>query len=163
LPENSLLLVEEIENGLHPIAVRRLVEYLIDIADRKRMQILFTTHSDYALAPLPPEAIWAAIDGKVQQGRLSIELLRVVSGRIDKRLAIFVEDEFSKTWIEAVLRERLGEHLDEIGVYAVAGDGNAVRIHLGQMSNPAITFHSLCFIDGDSRQKEDIANRIYKL
>src|SRR5205085_6806314 len=28
---------------------------------------------------------------------------------------------------------------------------------------PAITFHSLCFIDGDSRQKEDIANRIYKL
>ena len=27
-PENSLLLIEEIENGLHPVAARRMVEYL---------------------------------------------------------------------------------------------------------------------------------------
>lgn len=163
LPENSLILIEEIENGLHPVAVRRLVEYLIDIANRKRMQVVFTTHSDNALMPLPPEAIWASMDGKVQQGKLSIELLRVVSGRIDKRLAIFVEDEFAKSWIEAILREKLGECFSEIGVYPVSGDGNAVLIHLGQIANPAVTFHSLCFIDGDSRQKEDVENRIYRL
>ncbi len=31
-PDDSLLLIEEIENGLHPVATRRLVEYLIDVA-----------------------------------------------------------------------------------------------------------------------------------
>ena len=34
-PENSLILIEEIENGLHPVATKRMVEYLIDVAERK--------------------------------------------------------------------------------------------------------------------------------
>jgi len=161
LSDNSLLLIEEIENGLHPVAVRRLVEYLIDIAARKKLQVIFTTHSDYAIAPLPPEAIWASIDGKLQQGKLSIDLLRVVSGRIDKRLAVFVEDEFAKAWIEAILREMLPEHLDEIGIYAVSGDGNAVKMHFGLVSNPAVSFQSICFVDGDSKHTENVEKGIY--
>src|SRR5262249_17023836 len=32
LPENALILIEEIENGLHPVATIRMVEYLIDVA-----------------------------------------------------------------------------------------------------------------------------------
>jgi hypothetical protein len=57
----------------------------------------------------------------------------------------------------------LGDRLDEIGVYAVSGDGSAVNIHLGHSRNPAILFHSICIIDGDSRQLENTANRIYRL
>ncbi len=89
-PENSLVLIEEIENGLHPIAIARMVEYLIDVAQRKSIQTIFTSHSDYALLPLPSEAIWACIDGELHQGKLSVESLRAISGRIDKKLAIFV-------------------------------------------------------------------------
>jgi len=40
-PEQSLILVEEIENGLHPVATIKMVEYLIDVADRKKMQGIF--------------------------------------------------------------------------------------------------------------------------
>jgi AAA15 family ATPase/GTPase len=163
IPDNSLLLLEEIENGLHPLAVRRLVEYLMDVAKRKNLQTIFTTHSDYALAPLPSEAIWASIDGKLEQGNLSIEVLRAVSGRVDKKLAIFVEDEFAKNWIEAIIREKLGDRIDEIGVYPVHGDGNAVKTHLGHLANPAIQFHSMCLIDGDSKQKEDETKGVFRL
>lgn len=163
LPPHALVLIDELENGLHPVAVRRLVEYLVNVAKRKNIQVVFTTHSDYALIPLPPEAIWSCLDGKVQQGKLSVEVLKSVTGRIDKRLAIYVEDEFSKFWVEAVLREILNEHLDEIGVYAVSGDGNAIKVHLGHISNPAISFNSLCFIDGDSKQKDDPSIGIFRL
>jgi len=163
LPEGSLLLIEEVENGLHPVALRRLVEYFIDIAQRKRLQVIFTTHSDHALAPLPPEAIWASMDGRLQQGKLSVEVLRAVAGRVDKKLAIFVEDSFAKAWIEAILRERYAHRLDEIGVYAVRGDGNAVKVHLGHMQNPAVLFNSVCFVDGDSQQAENSEQRIFKL
>ncbi|NKS29292.1 AAA family ATPase [Rhodococcus hoagii] len=67
-PANTLILIEEIENGLHPVATQRIVEYLIDVANRKSCQVIFTTHSNDALAPLPSKAIWAAYNGEVLQG-----------------------------------------------------------------------------------------------
>lgn len=162
-PINTLVLIEEIENGLHPVATKRMVEYLIDVAERKGIQSIFTTHSDYALDYLPSEAIWACLNGKIKQGRLSIEALRAVSGRVDKKLAIFVEDEFAKTWVDAILREKLGIEAQQIETYAVAGDGNAVSTHNSHNINPSVTFKSLCVIDGDSRQIESNVNGIFRL
>lgn len=160
---NALILIEEIENGLHPVATRRMVEYLIEVAERKALQAVFTTHSDYALSPLPNEAIWACINGKLKQGKLSVEALRAVSGRVDKKLAIFVEDEFAKNWVDSILREKLGAGYEQLEVHAVAGDGNAVSTHRGHMQNPSIKFKSLCIIDGDSRQSEDETSGIFRL
>jgi predicted ATPase len=154
-PENGLILIEEIENGLHPVATRRMVEYLIEVADRKSIQTIFTTHSDFALSPLPNEAIWACIDGRLRQGKLTVEALRAVSGRVDKKLAVFVEDELAKTWVDTILRETLGADYDQVEVHAVHGDGNAVNTHRGHLANPSVTFKSLCVIDGDSEQQED--------
>ncbi len=162
-PINSLILIEEIENGLHPVATRRMVEYLIDVAHRRSIQTVFTTHSDYALSPLPSEAIWASINGKLKQGRLSVEALRAVSGRVDKKLAIFLEDEFAKAWVDSILREKLGANYDQIEIHAVHGDGNAVSTHRGHIANPAINFNSLCIIDGDSQQIDDPDNGIIRL
>jgi len=162
-PDNSLVLIEEIENGLHPVATRRMVEYLIDVASRKSIQAIFTTHSDYALLPLPQEAIWACIDGKLRKGRLNVESLRAISGRVDRRLAIFVEDEFAKTWVDSILREKLQADYQELEVHAVAGDGNAVSIHRSHTANPAIIFKSMCVLDGDSSQQDSEAENILKL
>lgn len=162
-PDSSLILIEEIENGLHPIAVRRMVEYLIDVAQRKKIQAIFTTHSQDALDPLPPEGIWASIEGAPRQGKLNIDSLRAVSGRIDQRLAVFVEDNFAKEWLEAILREHLGEQSREVGVYAVAGDGTAVKTHQNHNKNPASQVPSLCFIDGDSKQADKAEEGIHRL
>lgn len=160
---NSLILIEEIENGLHPIATRRLVEYLINAAERKSIQTIFTTHSDYAIDPLPKEAIWACIDGRLHQGKLSVAALRAVSGRVDRKLAVFVEDIFAKHWVEAILRETIQSEIEQVEVHAVAGDGTAVKTHLGHTSNPSIKFKSLCVIDGDSTQKDDLERGIIRL
>jgi predicted ATPase len=94
--DQSLILVEEIENGLHPIATEKMVDYLMDVAKRKKIQVIFTTHSEHALRHLPPEAKWAAIDGKLYQGDLNIESLRALTGTVEKSSVIFVEDEFAK-------------------------------------------------------------------
>lgn len=162
-PENTLVLIEEIENGLHPVATRRMVEYLIDVAERKKIQSIFTTHSDYALSPLPNEGVWACINNRLRQGKLSVEALRAVSGRVDKKLAIFVEDEFARCWVDAILREELGQDYEQVEVHAVAGDGNAVSIQRGHNANPAINFKSLCIIDGDSSQAEDLESGVLRL
>ena len=163
-PENSLVLVEEIENGLHPVAVRRMVEYLIDAAERRSIQSIFTTHSEDAITPLPSEAIWSAADGKARQGRISIEALRALTGKIEERLAIFVEDEFAKEWVTGIVRINLPDNAEEIGVYALSGDGRAYSVHMGHRANPAVTsIKSLCILDGDSSKPEDIGLGVLKL
>jgi AAA15 family ATPase/GTPase len=62
--DNALILIEEIENGIHPLATEKMVEYLIDVANRKKSQLIFTIRSEYGLNVLPPHAIWACIDGR---------------------------------------------------------------------------------------------------
>lgn len=44
-PENSTLVIEEIENGIHPARMIDLVDRLKTISRVKDMQIIFTTHS----------------------------------------------------------------------------------------------------------------------
>jgi hypothetical protein len=163
--KNTLVLIEEIENGLHPVAVRRMVEYLIDVAERRSIQSAFTTHSEDALSPLPAEAIWSSIDGETRQGRISIEALRAITGRIDQRMAIFVEDEFAREWVESIVRDAIPEHMDEIGIYAVSGDSQAHAIHLHHRKNPAISTYlkSVCILDGDSSKAEDLPAGVLKL
>lgn len=163
LPENSLVLIEEIENGLHPVATRRLVEYLMIAAEKKKLQSIYTTHSDDALAPLPSEAIWACLDQRLHQGKLSVSSLRAISGKIDKQLAVFVEDTFAKHWVEAIIRLEAADVHDLVEVYAVAGDGTAVATHTAHRRNPSINFKSLCILDGDSEQKDNAANGILRL
>jgi predicted ATPase len=43
--DNALILIEEIENGLHPLATEKMVEYLIDVANRKKSKLIFTIRS----------------------------------------------------------------------------------------------------------------------
>ena len=163
LPEASLILIEEIENGLHPVATRRLVEYLISAADRKKIQAIFTTHSDDALSVLPGEAVWSCLEGSTQQGKLNIRALRAISGKVDTALAIFTEDIFAKYIIEQLIRETLSDLHDQIEVHAVAGDGNAVKIHNNRRADPTAGYRSLVVIDGDSQQREDLAEGVFRL
>ena len=163
IPENSLILIEEIENGLHPVATVRMVEYLIDLALRRKIQVIFTTHSNDALKPLPDKAIWAAANGHLYQGKLDIGSLRAISGQIDSQLVVFVEDSFARTWVEEILRSLCGVAMDAISVHAMEGDGTAVRVHRDHNIDPSVPQPSICLIDGDSRQQDSATDSIYRL
>ena len=164
-PKNTLVLIEEIENGLHPVAVRRMVEYLVDAAERRSVQTIFTTHSEDALLPLPSEGIWYSIEGKVRQGRISIDALRAMTGKVDEGLAIFVEDDFAKEVVEIVIRRHLSDLFDQIGVYSVQGQSQAHAIHLHHMRDPSISdkIKSLCILDGDSEHDAAPEKNVIKL
>jgi ABC-type multidrug transport system ATPase subunit len=163
LGDNSLVLIEEIENGLHPIATQRMVEYLMDVSKRKKLQAIFTTHSNDALMPLPSEAVWSTIDKKLYQGKLDVKSLRAMNGQVEASLAIFVEDEFAKIWVQAIISEDSDISEDEIEIHAMGGDGNAVSINEHNNLNPVTKYKSICIIDGDSQQIESVENKVYRL
>jgi ABC-type multidrug transport system ATPase subunit len=161
--ENSLILVEEIENGLHPVATRRMVEYLIDVADRKSCQVIFTTHSNDALAPLPSTAIWAAYDGEVTQGKLDVKALRTITGQIEAKLAIFVEDEFAERLVATALRYAGSVEMDAIKIHAMGGANPAVTVNEQHNLSPASKFPSVCLVDGDQQALVDPGKAVYAL
>jgi len=148
--DNALILIEEIENGLHPVATRRMVEYLIEVARRKSCQVIFTTHSNDALDPLPSDAIWAAYNGEVLQGKLDIRALRTITGQIDASLAVFVEDRFSELMVMTALRHAKVE-LDAVKVHSMGGFDPAVTVNAQHNRDPTATFNSVCLVDGDRR------------
>jgi putative AbiEii toxin of type IV toxin-antitoxin system len=161
--QNALVLVEEIENGLHPLATIRMVEYLLDVAERKKIQVIFTTHSEDALLPLPPEAIWAAVDRRAFQGRLSVHSLRAITSEIDAKLAVFTEDGFAADWMRGMLRSERVAVMDLIEIHATEGDGIAVAINKHHNQDPSSRFPSVCMLDGDSKQAESKADMVFKL
>ena len=163
ISDQGLILIEEIENGLHPLATARLVDYLIDVADRKNVQVIFTTHSEYAIAPLPAEAVWAAVDGTAIQGKLDIHSLRSLTGEISSKLVIYTEDTFAKRWVEAIIRSDSNIAIDAIEVYAMGGDGTAVKANKYHNLDPSNAVKSVCIIDGDSKQSENSEDGVYRL
>lgn len=148
--DNALILIEEIENGLHPLATRKMVEYLFDVAKRKKAQIIFTTHSEYALDALPPKAIWGCIDGVAYQGKLTIESLRALTGTVNKDRAIFVEDEFAKDLCSEILRQYAPEILDQTEIHKAGGFPYVVQVLKHHNTNPTINNKAVAVIDGDN-------------
>lgn len=159
---NSLILIEEIENGLHPVAVRRLVDYLLSVAVRKKCQVIFTTHSAAAIEALPPEAVWAAYDGEVIQGALNIEALRAITGSIPEKLAIFVEDVFGERVVAAMLRH-YGADIAAVAVHGLGGGEQAAKIQRARASDPTAKVPSVTFLDGDKAHLVSADDDIYVL
>ncbi|WP_431885172.1 ATP-dependent nuclease [Micromonospora wenchangensis] len=161
--DGTMILIEEIENGLHPVATRRVVEYLIDVAARKSCQVIFTTHSNDALAPLPARAIWAAYSGEVLQGKLDIAALRTITGQIDAKLAVFVEDSFAKLMVTSALRVLGDVEIDAIKIHAMGGAGPAIKVNEQHNIDPTSTFPSVCLLDGDQAELADDVKRVFLL
>lgn len=161
--ENALILIEEIENGLHPVATRRVVEYLLTVARRKKCQVIFTTHSKDALDPLPPRAIWAAYDGDVLQGKLDIAALSVITGRVEAELAIFVEDEFAQLMTLAALRYYGNIELKAIKIQPMGGAGPALKVNEQHNIDPTAQYPSICLLDADQEDKVDSVRKVYSL
>ena len=89
--------------------------------------------------------------------------MRVISGNIERELAIFVEDTFARQWIEGIIRSSHPARGDNIGVFNVGGDTKAVSTHVSHLSNPAMSTPSICYLDGDALPVGDPHGGIFKL
>ena len=56
-PEGSLVVIEEIDNGVHPSRARHLLDSIRLIAERRRLRVLLSTHNPALLDALPDVAV----------------------------------------------------------------------------------------------------------
>lgn len=56
-PEDSLVVIEEIDNGVHPSRARHLLRNIREIAELRRLRVLLSTHNPALLDALPDSAL----------------------------------------------------------------------------------------------------------
>lgn len=172
-PPKSLILLEEPEISLHPVAEYELGKYLIDFAIRKGHQILLTTHSERLMRALPQNSMvhLCRTDRRLEviPAIPSIEAESLMSGGYDPALVILVEDSVAKIVLTELLRRYDPFFLKSvriaIGRFDKTGRGiedsgkDAIRRAMKTLSEAGLKIAAV--LDGDDA--EDVNNSIYKL
>jgi predicted ATPase len=152
-PEGSLILVDEIELGLHDQAQLRLIDALKQIAKLRHLQFIFTTHSPTILGRVPPEGrffienlpsrteIIPKISAEFAAGKLS--------GVNSQELGIFVEDLVAKSLVEAALSAEQRSRTKVLNI----GSAEAVLRHLAGKRKESVD-SALALIDGDKKNEK---------
>lgn len=56
-PEGGMVVIEEIDNGVHPSRARLLLEQIADLAERRSLRVLLSSHNPALLDALPNSAV----------------------------------------------------------------------------------------------------------
>ena len=57
VPEGSLVVIEEIDNGIHPSRATMLLQRISEVSKARNLRVLLTTHNPALLDAIPPRAI----------------------------------------------------------------------------------------------------------
>lgn len=129
-PQQSLFILEEPETSLHEEAQYRLIQYLLDVCNRRNHQIIFSTHSSVMLEALPQEArllLYRDSDGVTSyKGISSTRARAILSGGEQRALTICVEDTFARSVLRELIRIEDSHLIKAVAIEAI-GSNDAVR------------------------------------
>ena len=158
---NSLLVVDEIELGLHEEAQTRLIEELKKVCCKLHCQIICSTHSARIIDALPPEGrffvdsrenrteIYTGISSAYAMGRLN--------GGQSREIVVFTEDEVGASVVESFLPQKIRERIRIIPI----GSDQAVLKQLAARYRENGD-NCIAFLDGDKRENDETARKQVK-
>lgn len=106
--KGALLVIDEIELGLHEKAQNRLITEMKDLCNQLHCQIICSTHSPIILKSLPPEARFFIENTNNQNTEIYVGISSdwacgKLAGKSSAELDIFVEDDVAQTILKACL------------------------------------------------------------
>lgn len=106
-PVGTLVIIEEVELGLHAEAQKRLVEVLLRYCEKKKLQIVCTTHSEVVIDAVPRRArvlLRRTGDGIEAIDNVSTRFaVHEMAGEAQPEVMIYCEDRFAAQIIEECL------------------------------------------------------------
>lgn len=157
IPNQSLLIIDEVENSLHPQAQRRYIQYLLKIARLKKLQIILSTHSPFVLEELPKIARIMLVrlsDKKDIVYEISSQFaLSTIDEKIHPELYVFLEDEEAVSLFWEILKHD-NEKYDELCKKISASPVGSCSVvgTLNELGNGhKLPYNSLAIVDGDKR------------
>jgi energy-coupling factor transporter ATP-binding protein EcfA2 len=148
-PPGALMVIDEIELGLHEDAQRKFIRELKKVCKDRHIQVICTTHSPAILEAVPPEGrffvenyptrtvVTPGISPRYAAGKLS--------GRKSYELDIYVEDGIAGRLVEAVLPADIRKRISIIPI----GSPAAIVRQMAARYKDRRTAECLCVLDGD--------------
>jgi ABC-type multidrug transport system ATPase subunit len=151
---NAVIVIDEIELGLHVGAQRRFVEQLKKICFETKTQVICTTHSKEILDCLPNEGrffIEHGSRGSIVTCGISPEFaFSKLGAQGVKELDVFVEDDVAKNLLQAVLPSQIRTRIS----IKVIGSASAISRQLAALYMREPDEPAIAVFDGDQKSKE---------
>lgn len=149
LPQGSLVVIEDIEAGLHVQAQVRLAEVMVKLCLTQQIQVICSTHSESFLDALPRQArILIRKHGEDHEAYVSPSTRFAVyemSGQVQPELTIYCEDLSARTLIEEALPHDVRVRCS---VREVGDGATVVRQGVSHLRS-GYEMAAVCVLDGD--------------
>jgi predicted ATPase len=153
-PNGSLIVIDEIELGLHALAQTRFIDELKQICKEKNLQIIATTHSPTALSCVPLYAryyIETSDEGTIIHRYVSEALATgKLAGTNSNELTILVEDTSALTLVKNALTR---EQRNRVTITPVGSNTIVARV-LASIKKTDNNRNCIAFVDGDTIAKK---------
>lgn len=158
--QKILVLIDEIELALHPVAVSRLLQLLTELAsEHKNLIVILTSHSPEVIRKIKPENLYRIEN---INGKLSVEskcypsfLIRDVYLHDGFDYVVLVEDDLAKCFVEKILFESDMRRRKLVHVVPVGGWENVLKLHLNLLHGNVLGLGTkiVSVLDGDIQQE----------
>lgn len=154
----SLILIDEIDLLLHISALDRLIEKLHNIARKKHLQIIFTTHSPEMLELEKYVSIqYISSIGKnghtFVYDKISADLLYSLTGKTQRPIKVYVEDKLAASIVKEIARKHDMSSFVEIVIYGSIGNAFTLAASFALCSNKLDCIRIV--LDGDRYTTKD--------
>lgn len=157
MPAFSLLLVDELDLTLHTEALNRLVDLMVDMAEKRHLQIVFSTHREELAyrKDINIRHIWPSVDATKTQvlEQTTPDCLRRLTGKMIKPLEIFVEDLLAEAIARQVVRDE--DMLPYVDIQRFGSAQNAFTIAASWIMAGEDTSNRILLTDGDEYATEE--------
>ncbi len=157
----SLILIDEIDLLMHVSALRRLIKVLFDIASKKNMQVVFTTHA-VEMCELN-ECVGIQYINTIKNNseeektlvydKITIDFIYNLTGHAIQPIKIYVEDEYAKGLIKSLINE-MGIS-EKVAIIKYGAITNGFTLAAGMLLSGENTENCLIVLDGDSFRTEE--------
>lgn len=162
LPENALLLIDELDLTLHTSALNRLVNIMVRRSQQKKLQIIFTSHREELARreDINVRHIWtpANTDKTFCIEHTTAECISRLTGEMEKEYEVYVEDELAACIVKDILKDRNILHATNVVKYGVAL--NAFTIAAGWAQQKEDTSNRIILTDGDVHKTDNERTKI---
>lgn len=152
--DGTLLVMDEVELGLHADAQKRFIDRLKDVCLEMHTQVICTTHSKEIFDCLPNDARYyiESVNNKTRltQGISSEFAFAKMSATTGTELDIYVEDDVAKS----ILMTSLPSSIRSRATFKVIGSATALARQLAALYVRGESRPVLAIFDGDQRSKE---------
>jgi len=116
VPAGALVIIEELETGLHPAAQRRAATALTEICLERKLQIIGSTHSHHVLDALPRQSRLLVVpEGgthRVVPAPTTRYALSEISEALQSELLVLCEDDFAVRLLSQALPKSIRKRVD---------------------------------------------------